>query len=112
MVHVLCAWTKSYVCECYSVQVKYYLDPLFMKPGEVSMFLSHLTRQVLHIDVWDGDSLLLIGSCSVDMKVSFRYFIFFFKLYIVGILCSDGIDTVFFLCILERYSPYWSSTIF
>ncbi|XP_076451476.1 nephrocystin-4-like [Babylonia areolata] len=50
------------------IEVRYFLDPTYMKPGEVSLFLQHLSRQTLHIDVWDGDSLLLIGSCRVDMK--------------------------------------------
>jgi nephrocystin-4 len=45
------------------------MDPLSMKPGEVSLLLSHLSRQRLHIDVWDGDSLMRIGSASVDLRV-------------------------------------------
>ncbi len=40
-----------------------------MKPGEGRLFVEHLAQQILHIDVWDGDSLLLIGSCAVDLKV-------------------------------------------
>ena len=52
------------------VQLKYQLDPAFMKPGETRLFLQYLADQKLHIDVWDGDSLLLIGSCLVDLKVS------------------------------------------
>ncbi|KAK7093408.1 nephrocystin-4-like isoform X2 [Littorina saxatilis] len=50
------------------VEVRYMLDPTYMKPGEVNLFLRHLARQTLHVDVWDGDSLLLIGSSMVDMK--------------------------------------------
>ena len=46
------------------------MDPLSMKPGEVTLLLSHLSRQRLHIDVWDGDSLMRIGSASVDLRVS------------------------------------------
>ena len=50
------------------LEVRYYMDPLSMKPGEVSLLLSHLSRQRLHIDVWDGDSLMRIGSASVDLR--------------------------------------------
>ncbi|XP_064643236.1 nephrocystin-4-like isoform X3 [Lineus longissimus] len=49
-------------------QVKYYVDPAFLKPGEGALFVKHLSQQTLHIDVWDGDSLLLIGSCAVELK--------------------------------------------
>ncbi|XP_071109623.1 nephrocystin-4-like isoform X1 [Haliotis cracherodii] len=49
-------------------EVKYFLDPTFLKPGESSLFYQHLARQTLHIDVWDADSLLLIGSSAVDLK--------------------------------------------
>jgi hypothetical protein len=60
-------YIKMYMFFC--TQIRYHLDPGFMKPGEVAQFLQHLARQTLHIDVWDGDSLLPIGSCSVPMKV-------------------------------------------
>ncbi|CAG2201703.1 NPHP4 [Mytilus edulis] len=49
------------------LEVKYYMDPMSMKIGEVSLLLSHLYRQRLHIDVWDGDSLMRIGSASVPL---------------------------------------------
>ncbi|GFO41876.1 nephrocystin-4, partial [Plakobranchus ocellatus] len=54
------------------LEVKYPIDPTYLKPGEVSLFWEHLARQTMHIDVWDGDSLLLIGSCSVELKYLFR----------------------------------------
>ena len=46
------------------------MDPVYMKKGEPPLFLDHLSKQTLHIDVWDGDSLLLIGSCAVELQVS------------------------------------------
>ncbi|KAF6016808.1 NPHP4 [Bugula neritina] len=52
----------------YSLWVKYVVDPTHMKPGEGSLFVRHLSQQTLHIDVWDGDSLLLIGSSAVELK--------------------------------------------
>ena len=57
------------------LQVKYQVDPTYLKPGEVQLFHKYLAEQKLHIDVWDGDSLLLIGSCVVDLIVSFIFFL-------------------------------------
>lgn len=53
-------------------ELRYFIDPCFLKPGEPLLFLQHLQQQTLHIDVWDGDSLLLIGSCSVPLKYACR----------------------------------------
>ncbi|XP_070560469.1 nephrocystin-4-like isoform X2 [Ptychodera flava] len=50
------------------VTMKYRIDPAYMKPEEGRLFVRHLYQQTLHIDVWDGDSLLLIGSCAVPLK--------------------------------------------
>ncbi|XP_062617587.1 nephrocystin-4-like [Saccostrea cucullata] len=50
------------------LQIKYMMDPMFMKPGEMQMFLQHLSQQILYIDVWDGESLFLIGQCAVDLR--------------------------------------------
>ena len=55
-----------------NLQLKYAMDPVYMKSGEQRLFLEHLNEQSLHIDVWDGDSLLLIGSCSVELQVRIR----------------------------------------
>lgn len=43
-----------------------------MKPGETQLFLQHLSQQTMYIDVWDGDSLLPLGSTAVDLKVRCR----------------------------------------
>ncbi|XP_033763320.1 nephrocystin-4-like isoform X4 [Pecten maximus] len=50
------------------MEVRYHMDPACMKPGENALFLKHLSQQILHIDVWDGDTLLLMGSCAVQLK--------------------------------------------
>ncbi|ELW68714.1 Nephrocystin-4 [Tupaia chinensis] len=50
------------------LQLKYMVDPEFLKPGEQRWFIHYLAVQTLQIDVWDGDSLLLIGSAAVQMK--------------------------------------------
>ncbi|XP_008587641.1 PREDICTED: nephrocystin-4, partial [Galeopterus variegatus] len=49
-------------------QLKYMVDPGYLKPGEQRWFLRYLAAQTLQLDVWDGDSLLLIGSAAVQMK--------------------------------------------
>ncbi|XP_054398231.1 nephrocystin-4 isoform X7 [Pongo abelii] len=49
-------------------QLRYMVGPGFLKPGERHCFASYLALQILQIDVWDGDSLLLIGSAAVHMK--------------------------------------------
>uniref|UniRef100_A0A9L0RZB7 Nephrocystin 4 n=2 Tax=Equus TaxID=9789 RepID=A0A9L0RZB7_HORSE len=49
-------------------QLKYLVDPGFLKPGEQRWFTHYLAVQTLQIDVWDGDSLLLVGSAAVQMK--------------------------------------------
>nr|XP_033777776.1 nephrocystin-4 isoform X1 [Geotrypetes seraphini]XP_033777777.1 nephrocystin-4 isoform X1 [Geotrypetes seraphini]XP_033777778.1 nephrocystin-4 isoform X1 [Geotrypetes seraphini]XP_033777779.1 nephrocystin-4 isoform X1 [Geotrypetes seraphini]XP_033777780.1 nephrocystin-4 isoform X1 [Geotrypetes seraphini] len=49
-------------------QLKYMVDPVFLKPGEKRWFIRYLALQTLQIDVWDGDSLLLIGSAAFEMK--------------------------------------------
>ncbi|XP_032719138.1 nephrocystin-4 [Lontra canadensis] len=49
-------------------QLKYLVDPGFLKPGEQRWFTRYLAAQTLQIDIWDGDSLLLVGSAAVQMK--------------------------------------------
>ena len=71
------------------MQVKYPVDPAHMTPGEGRLFIKYLSQQSLHIDVWDGDSLLLIGSSIVDLKVQLLSFISFMSvtlsfMYILG----------------------------
>lgn len=48
------------------------VDPGSLKLGEQRWFLRYLALQTLQIDIWDGDSLLLIGSAAVEMKVLYR----------------------------------------
>ncbi|XP_031235501.1 nephrocystin-4 isoform X4 [Mastomys coucha] len=49
-------------------QLRYMVDPEFLKPGEQRWFAHYLAAQTLQVDVWDGDSLLLIGSAGIQMK--------------------------------------------
>uniref|UniRef100_H0WUW3 Nephrocystin 4 n=1 Tax=Otolemur garnettii TaxID=30611 RepID=H0WUW3_OTOGA len=50
------------------LQLRYMVDAAFLKPGERHWFLRYLAAQTLQMDVWDGDSLLLLGSAAVQMK--------------------------------------------
>uniref|UniRef100_G1PL72 Nephrocystin 4 n=1 Tax=Myotis lucifugus TaxID=59463 RepID=G1PL72_MYOLU len=49
-------------------QLRYLVDPGFLRPGERRWFTRYLAVQSLQVDVWDGDSLLLIGSAAVHLK--------------------------------------------
>nr|XP_060482188.1 nephrocystin-4 isoform X4 [Panthera onca] len=49
-------------------QLKFLAEPGFLRPGEQSRFSHYLAAQTLQVDVWDGDSLLLVGSAAVPMK--------------------------------------------
>ncbi|XP_047647189.1 nephrocystin-4 isoform X3 [Phacochoerus africanus] len=49
-------------------QRTYVVDPAFLRPGEQRWFTRYLAAQTLQVDVWDGDSLLLVGSAAVPMK--------------------------------------------
>lgn len=51
-------------------QLRYLVDPGFLRPGERRWFTRYLAVQTLQIDVWDGDALLLVGSAAVQMKVA------------------------------------------
>lgn len=53
-------------------QLKYMVDPAFLKPGEPRWFIRYLAEHSLQIDAWDGDSLLLVGSAAVKLKVGTR----------------------------------------
>ncbi|XP_066546868.1 nephrocystin-4 [Amia ocellicauda] len=50
------------------LQLKYLVDPGFLKLGEQRWFLRYLALHTLQIDVWDAESLLLIGSSAVELK--------------------------------------------
>ncbi|XP_063091449.1 nephrocystin-4 isoform X3 [Cavia porcellus] len=68
--HVLVPISKdgSFDARSPGLQLRYTVGPGFLKPGEQRWFLRYLAAQTLQIDVWDGDSLLLIGSAGVSMK--------------------------------------------
>ncbi|KAJ7394786.1 Nephrocystin-4 [Desmophyllum pertusum] len=50
------------------LMLRYMVDPSYMQPGEGRVFSQYLLGQALHVDVWDGDSLLLIGSTTLQLK--------------------------------------------
>lgn len=48
------------------------VDPTVLKFGEKKSFLEYLAYQAVFIDVWDGDSLHLIGTCTIELKQLLR----------------------------------------
>ncbi|XP_077007618.1 nephrocystin-4 isoform X2 [Tamandua tetradactyla] len=68
--HILVPIEKDGSCDAGSpgFQLKYMVDPGFLKPGEQRWFVRYLAVQSLQIDAWDGDSLLLVGSTAVPLK--------------------------------------------
>ncbi|XP_067270013.1 nephrocystin-4-like isoform X2 [Pseudorasbora parva] len=54
------------------LQLQYRVDPQFLKSGERGWFLRYLALHSLQIDVWDSESLMLIGSAAVELKHMLR----------------------------------------
>ena len=51
------------------LQLQFPVDQALLQPGERSWFLRYLALHTLQLDVWDADSLLLIGSAGIELKV-------------------------------------------
>ncbi|GFT18536.1 nephrocystin-4 [Nephila pilipes] len=49
-------------------QITYNIDPTELNKGEFQSFLHYLMKQTLHIDVWNGKSLLYIGTVALPLK--------------------------------------------
>nr|XP_024653974.1 nephrocystin-4 isoform X2 [Maylandia zebra] len=54
------------------LQLQFRVDDSFLKPGEKRWFLRYLALHAMHIDIWDSDSLLLIGSTAIELKYMLR----------------------------------------
>ncbi|NWS61554.1 NPHP4 protein, partial [Chunga burmeisteri] len=54
------------------LQLKYMVDPAFLRPGEQRWFVRYLAEHSLQIDIWDGESLLLVGSAAVKLESLLR----------------------------------------
>uniref|UniRef100_A0A672Z1W6 Nephrocystin 4 n=1 Tax=Sphaeramia orbicularis TaxID=375764 RepID=A0A672Z1W6_9TELE len=54
------------------LQVQFRVDQSFLKPGEKRCFLRYLALHTMHIDIWDSNSLLLIGSTAIELKYMLR----------------------------------------
>ena len=50
----------------------YNVDPTNLKYGEKKMFLQYLAHHAMFIDVWDADSLHLIGTATLQLKELLR----------------------------------------
>ncbi|XP_029292047.1 nephrocystin-4 isoform X2 [Cottoperca gobio] len=57
---------------CPGLQVQFRVDEGFLRPGEKRWFLRYLALHTLHIDIWDSDSLLLIGSTAIELEYMLR----------------------------------------
>jgi nephrocystin-4 len=53
--------------------ISYSVDPTNLKFGEKRMFLHYLANHAMFIDVWDADSLHLIGTATMQMKDLLRH---------------------------------------
>ncbi|XP_071654470.1 nephrocystin-4 isoform X1 [Patagioenas fasciata] len=53
-------------------QLRYLVEPAFLRAGEQRWFLRYLAQHSLQIDVWDGDSLLLVGSAALRLEPLLR----------------------------------------
>ncbi|KAI7797372.1 putative nephrocystin-4, partial [Triplophysa rosa] len=62
----------AFTPRCPGLQLQYRVDPQFLKPGERVWFLRYLALHSLQIDVWDSESLMLIGSTAVELKHMLR----------------------------------------
>ncbi|XP_048471112.1 nephrocystin-4 isoform X2 [Rhincodon typus] len=54
------------------LELKFLVEPGYMKEGEQRWFRQYLATQTLQIDVWDAESLLLIGTAAVELKYLLR----------------------------------------
>ncbi|OAF71947.1 Nephrocystin-4 [Intoshia linei] len=53
-------------------QINFNVDPEFLNLGEVENFLDYMKKQSMYIDIWNADSLLYIGSFSLELKSLLR----------------------------------------
>ncbi|XP_067124554.1 nephrocystin-4-like isoform X2 [Centruroides vittatus] len=72
-------YNKPYILYCFKsggnkkapipgYHVRYHIDPAYLTPGERKEFLNYIYSHWLHIDVWDGNSLLYVGTASLQLR--------------------------------------------
>ncbi|VDK85689.1 unnamed protein product [Dibothriocephalus latus] len=49
--------------------VSFNVDPLFLRLGEDERFLQFLLTSSVHLEIWSAESMMLIGTTSVALKV-------------------------------------------
>uniref|UniRef100_UPI003AAF1E02 nephrocystin-4 n=1 Tax=Centroberyx gerrardi TaxID=166262 RepID=UPI003AAF1E02 len=57
---------------CPGLQIQFRVDEGFLRPGEKRWFLRYLALYTMQVDIWDSDSLLLIGSTAIELKYMLR----------------------------------------
>jgi nephrocystin-4 len=55
------------------MKIKYNVDPSSLINNDKKDFLQYLAYQTLSIDVWDGNTLHLIGTCTLELKQLLRH---------------------------------------
>uniref|UniRef100_A0A7N6BPE9 Nephrocystin 4 n=1 Tax=Anabas testudineus TaxID=64144 RepID=A0A7N6BPE9_ANATE len=96
------------------LQVQFRVDDSFMRPGERRWFLRYLALHTMHVDIWDSDSLLLIGSTAIELKYMLRQGKSAVQtLHEVEVLTTDyvGEDTLLTSASLDRHSTSSSMTV-
>jgi hypothetical protein len=51
------------------LKVKFTIDKKSLNDGEMAYYVTYLMENLLHIDAWDADSLMSIGSALIPLKV-------------------------------------------
>ena len=89
------------------LQLKYMVDPAFLRPGEQRWFVRYLAEHSLQIDIWDGESLLLVGSAAVKLEVLVKLKVFpLFPLKPLGLLTTK--ETPCLACRSVKEEPDFS----
>lgn len=57
-------------CAVLSLQVEFIVDPAEFEADESRQLVRYLHTRTLQVDVWDGDSLLCLGTASIPLMVN------------------------------------------
>lgn len=66
------AAADSDLCDTAGAEVRFLIDLTCIRPGEMRQFLNYLATNSLEISVWNGESLMFVGSVSVPLRCLLR----------------------------------------